>query len=297
LAAIATAACCLSVAALAAISLCLLPVALLRQDQTDASPLGVWRQAFVWCLTCGVALMVFGMMPAEFISRRAQSWIITVLLWSPIAAIAAYVIVIAFGLRRHRRFQFSLLGMFGLMTAVAILALFLPAFSDIYKGLVVYPFEGWLTLRTWRGFSGLPPSQTNIPSGSWPLVLLQWSLYSGPLWGAFASITLIAIWFALRSAHRAGERFFNFWTRQIRIRWTTLARYAAKSAAGAAAVWLLLYLLVAPTVIRTVEDEFQYRMRPIRNPADHMALIAAARAEILASPDQVKAIRQSVGAK
>jgi hypothetical protein len=283
------------VVALAAMSGCLLPAVLLGQNETEASPLGVRRQAFAWCLVCGAVLVVFGMLPAEFISRRAQSRIVTVSAWGLLAVVGAFVLAIAFRSLRRRNFQFSLLGMFGLTTTAAILALIGPALVDIYKGFVVYPFEGLLRFRAWRGFAGLPPLQTNVPSGSWPLVMLQWSLYSGPLLSVFSAMAMISVWFAWRSARRAGERFFNYWTRHIRVRWASLASYVAKSAAGAAAVWLLLYFLVAPSVIHTVEDEFQYRMRYARYPAEHMERIAAARAEILASPGEVRAIRQSVG--
>jgi hypothetical protein len=293
---IVTSASCICFVTLAAISLCLLPTALLRYSPMEASRLGAIRQAFAWCFVCSASFVVLGMLPSGFISRPAQTWAITVLLWSIVAAVFAFVLFVAHRLLRRRDYQISLRGTFGLTTAVAILVFIWPVLSDLFNGLAAYPPEQLLPARAWHGIDGeAVRMHAGINSGSWTWVMVQWSLYSGPLRTAFAAIALIAVWFARRSALQSGEHLFNYWTSNIFTRWTTLARYVAKSAAGAAAVGLLLYLLVAPTVIRTVEDEFQYRMRYARNPAEHMERIAAARAEILATPSEVEAIRQQLG--
>jgi hypothetical protein len=82
--------------------------------------------------------------------------------------------------------------------------------------------------------------------------------------------------------------------RDVRVRWAALARYLAKSAAAATTIWLLIYFASAPNVIHAVEDEFLYRMRYIRNPSVHMQRLEAERAEVLASPTEMKAIRESL---
>ncbi|MEX2316801.1 MAG: hypothetical protein WD669_06595 [Pirellulales bacterium] len=295
--AILVAACCIAVSALLAIAgICFVLALLLSRRRQEVATLGTVRQVIAWSLACSATLIVYGAAPAELISRPAQSRIIIVLAWCIVAAIIGFLLWIANRLLRRRNYQFSLLSVFGLMTAVAILVMAWPVWHLLFEGFASYPPERLFPTHGLGGIGGPPPPiprTTSIDLMLW--AAMQWSLHTGPLRSTAFAASIIALWFAWRTARHSNERFINYWTRDIQIRWAMLARYMTKSALAAAAVWLLIFFLAAPSVIRAVEDEFQYRMQYARNPAEHIKQLEAARAEILASPAEMKAIRESFG--
>jgi hypothetical protein len=295
--AILAAACCTAASALLGIAgVCFALVLLLGRARNGGATLGILRQVTVWSVACIATFITYGLAPAELISRSVQSTIITALLWCVIAAVLAYLLWIANRLLRRRKYQFSLLSIFGLMTAVALLVLFWPVFRDLFNGLAAYPPERLLPPQGVGGIGVPPPPMQRSSAGDfWLSAAIQWSLYSAPWLSVVFAVALIALWWSVRTARQANERFFNYWTRNFRVRWATVGRYVAKSALVAAAVFFVFNLFAAPSVIRAVEVEFQDRMSYARNPVEHMKQLEASRAEVLASPDEMKAIRGSFG--
>ena len=139
------------------------------------------------------------MAPAELIPRSAQSRVISAILWCVVASVFGFLAWVGYSLLRRRNYQFSLLSLLALMTAVAILVVIWPAFQSLVNGLALYPPERLLPARGWGTLSGEQiRTQSGFANDLWAWSAVQWIVYSGPWLSVALAIGLIASWLAWR---------------------------------------------------------------------------------------------------
>ena len=287
-------------ATLAALSLILacvsfLVAALMDRRSSDTTRLGFSRHAIAWAVGLGLSILLFGLMPAEIIGPNVQTLLATIFAWGFVLTTIGFIVWKAVLFGKQRRFQYRILTLLGCMTAVAVFAWIWPVLEGTASWLLGLPSQFSVSAKGWSGIDaatlqGSPQLGTN----KWRWALLQWNAYAGPYLALAFSLILVALWSLKRQAKFAGEPALRHWARLERSRWSALFRCLATSALTAGLCALLIYLCLIPSALRVAESQFQYRMRYCRNPADQIARIHAARAKVLASEEDMKAIREEV---
>jgi hypothetical protein len=242
-------------------------VSLLRRRRAELQRLGWLRHLLAWMLGCGGTFVVLGMAPAEIISHDVQKWTIVGLVWCVMLAIAGLTVWQLWRFMKRRRFQFGLLSLFVVTFGVAVLSSLWPLMRAVLTQLNEHPPELWLHARGWKGIDGEALRvAASIDKGTWFWAVIQWFNHSGVYAGLWVSLVASAVWFALRCARLSQHRFLDYWTRDVRARWGSLLACVRSSALIAGLSWLLLYLMVVPTVTQGLESEYQYKMAYCRNP-------------------------------
>ncbi len=136
-----------------------------------------------------------------------------------------------------------------------------------------------------------------LNKGTWLWAALQWFAHGGQFAGLVASLLIVAVWFARRVANQRSERFQNYWTKSLRLRWPALFGCVGTSAALAATCWLTIYVWSAPTLVRAAESDFQYKMQYCRDPESHREDYQAIRDRVESSETEMTLLRESVEAE
>jgi len=268
---------------------------LLKPQEAPRVRFGWSRHIIAWILGCGGTFVVVGMAPAQVISLEVQKFVIAAMVWGIALVIVGLAAWQVFRVLRRRKFQFSLLSLFAVMTGLAILCSMWPVIASVFSVLEAHPSERWLCAK---GSSGIDAESLRIAMGvnkaTWFWALLQWLLHYGPYAGLAVSLVLVAVWFAWRSSRKNAEGFFKYWTRDIRRRWQPLLTCVGTSAFIAAVCWLTVYVWTAPETVRATEDSFQYKMQYCRAPKQRWDAVQAARSELAACPEEMNWIREQV---
>ena len=268
---------------------------LLARRRPETPTFGFTRGTTAWLVAIILSIVLFGLMPAEIISRRVQAILATIAAWSVVLTLVGYVAWKAVWHGRQRRFQFRILTLLGCMVAVAVFGWIWPVLAATASWFSGLPAEFHVPAKGW---SGLDPAmiQTSpqLTGHNWRWCLLQWNYYLGPYLAVAFGLALIALWYIRFRARKADQPTWRYWSCLDRPRWAGLFRCLAKSAMAAGLCALLIYLWLAPAGLQVAEDSFQYRMGYCRDPAAHIAQIEEAEAKILASKAEMQAIREQV---
>ena len=228
----------LSAGALLYVALPLLLVGrLLARHGDTPSHLGAVRQCIAWLLGYGLTIVVLGMAPAEVISHAWQRRAIIAGIWLLAIGVAAAVVWWVVRLMRRRQVRYQVRTLLAITTAVAVLAAQWPWMSWAFATLAAHPVELWVHAR---GFGGLDAevvrASTNLQTGSWMWVVLQWFAHLGHYVGLAVSLLLVIAWYARRAARQDPQGWWLGFIPWSRERWSQLLRFAGRSAAGAALV-------------------------------------------------------------
>ena len=275
-----------STTCLAMFAMCALAVKKMFQAPFDRRNVqfGVIRHGIAWIIGCGCTFVLLGMAPAELVSHKIQSRIITLLVW--LTALLAFTLVLwcIYLFLKRRRFQFSLRSLLGVTLGAAILASFWPIFRSVFAYVDANPPELWLHAKGWSGIDAEVWRTTmKLNKGSWLWATLQWFAHSGQHVGLVASLSIVAAWFSWRQSRSSDEGILNYWTRNLRERWPLLIGCVGTSAMVAALFCLTIYVWSAPTLVHATETDFQYKMRYCRDPGGHRSQIQAVRDKMLSS--------------
>ncbi|QDU58146.1 hypothetical protein [Aeoliella mucimassa] len=286
----------LSAGAMLYLALPLLLVGWLLARRGDTpSHLGFVRQCVAWLVGYGLTIVVLGMAPAEVISHAWQQRAIIGGIWLSAFAIAAGAAWILLRVIRRRQVRYQTRTLLAITTAIAVLAAQWPWVSWALAALAANPPELWVHAR---GFGGLDAevirAGTKLQTGSWMWAVLQWFAHLGHYVGLALSLLLVIGWYVLRSARQQREGWRLGFVPADRQRWSQLLRFAGRSAAGAAIVWLLVYAAIFSQAAALADAEFQYKMRYCRDPLAHYNEIVEAQATVKASPAKMTPIRQQV---
>lgn len=212
------------------------------------------------------------------------------------AAVLAVLLVVVWGLflLQHKRrtgcfprTHFVALGLMSL-SAVLVLGAFALA-PDYLWGNCWPPARGWEGVDVEILSIVLKP-----PQRPWRWAALQWAAYGGLYVSPGLSLLLVGLWYTARRRRepqhaRPGER-----NPGRTARWGGLLRCLARSALAMAACCLLVYLTVAPAVLRNVEKDYQREIAYVRNPQAYWAKVRQTEATIRNDPAAMKEIRDRV---
>ncbi len=268
---------------------------LLDRRLSQTARLGFMRHGIAWTLGITISFVLFALMPAEIIGREWQTITATIFAWAFVLAIVGFIAWKAIRIGRKRRFQYRIATLLGCMAAVTILAWVWPVLAATVSWFRGLSAEFHVPAKGWYGFgASVLERQPQLAGNKWRWALLQWNAYAGPYLALAFSLVLVALWSLNRQARLADEPALRYWAHLERARWSALFRCLATSALTAGLCALLIYLCLMPTTLRVAESQFQYRMCYCRNPADQIARIHEARDKVLASEEDMEAIREEV---
>jgi hypothetical protein len=238
--------------------------------------LGILRQLTAWFAALFASVMIFALAPAEIIGHTMQGW--GALLFFVIA-IMGLPIGIAIALK----------GRISIWTLLAFTVGYTLLFFWLYlwnlhlfdRPLQQLPPAVWIPPRGVEGYSVdsllsrlKPTSASNVANANrqrsafdlrWPA--LQWVLYHGAEWTIAGALVGIGIWWWLR-ANRERKRAALAGLASKSKRETLLPglfRAIARSALGAAAVALAVYLAMVPERIEHFEAIYRFESQQVQN--------------------------------
>lgn len=256
--------------------------------------------------TCSVIAAAAGPDPSRYSQWYAQPFpsaqqVPSLPLWMlglallPTALLAVVLVLVwCVSLLRHKRrtgrFPRAHFVALGLMSLSAVLVLGAFALAPNYLG-----GHCWPPARGWGGYDlEVWTELVNSPQRPWHWAALQWTAYAGHYVSPGLSLLLVGLWYTARRRRERWQAAPFDQSPGRRDRWGGLIRCLGRSALGMAACCLLVYLAVAPVVLRAVEDDYQRKMTHVRDPRTYWAKIRDAEATIRADPAAMKEIRANV---
>jgi hypothetical protein len=212
-----------------------------------------------------VTIVLFGLAPAEIISRGVQSWVFTVcLILVPILAVSW----IGWRWLRRRAFQFSLRAMLIGTLVVSLLLSFVSVIRPDAGSFADFPFDLSVPARGWEGLDAkVLGDAVTTNNERWLWAVFQWAAYYG-------HYLTLAIWAGLVVALQSlGMKKLQRQTLtaslSLRKRLGGVFRSLARPALVLAAITLVTYLILAPNILKQVEQEFQQKIAFARHPESH----------------------------
>jgi hypothetical protein len=268
---------------------------LLSPDNQRTVKIGVVRYAIVWVIGCGGTYVVFGLSPAEVISREAQTRAIIAAVWIVVACLSATAVWFVVTLMRRRIIRYRLVTMFAFTTAVAVLASLWPMMKAIFFHVAGSPSDWWIPARGWSGLDAeVLCTALNLSVGTWQWATMQWYAYHGLYVGILISLVWGGSWAMWLTARQAGANVLSYWTRPVGQRWASLCCSVGRQAFTASVCFLLIYFVAAPKFLREAEALYQYQMRYCRDPIAHYSEIREAQAAVKSSGKAMALIREHV---
>lgn len=257
----------------------------------DGSNVGPVGQLGSLAVAATIAVVLFGLMPAEIISPHVQAWTFTVLLLllpSLIAVLLGWLWML------RRRFQFSL---GSLLVATAALALLLGvlalagASSDYLAGL---PWDFTIPALPVGEFPIEYLAAEYRASGDFgKLASLQWIAWQGP----YLTLVLWAILIAAVQAFRLWRRRQGGPVPAMRQRLAGLARSFRRDSLLLAAVLAIVSLPLAWRLVDISDAAYHWQMLPGRNPEAYWGELEAARDDVLGDEPLLQKFREAAKAE
>ncbi|MBC8356967.1 MAG: hypothetical protein H8E66_33770 [Planctomycetes bacterium] len=238
-------------------------------------------------------VVLFGLAPAQIISGDVQAWSLSILLVVTPFALACWI---GWSWLRRRDFKFSLRAMliavFVACLLFGLISIARPdkdAFSD-------FPFA--LTIPA-RGLEGLGVDTASLGrefdaiNGQWFWALCQWTAY-------FGHYLFLVLWVGL-VATICGRKIRKQRSEDSTVAMghlmTGILRSFGQPALAFSVVLLLVYLIVTPQVVLTIEKAFQENIAFARRPASHWEKVENAVRAVVADEQQMKNDLQNVEAE
>ena len=221
-------------------------------------------------------------------------WLVaTLALLAVIPLAAAIAVWVLFLIRHHLR-----TGRLPRAHFVTLGLLLLPALA-VTEAFALYPdylgADCWPPARGWEGVDvEILSIVLKAPQRPWRWAALQWAAYGGLYVSPGLSLLLVALWCTARRRREHRHKPPCDARPARRARCGGLLHCLGRSALGMAACCLLVYLAVAPAVLRAVENDYQHKMAYVRDPQAYWAKVRQAEAAIRADPAAMKEIRAVV---
>lgn len=242
--------------------------------------LGWWRHVLVWLCAYGMTFAVLGMAPAEIIPRHVQAWGVVGLTGVAFVTVAAWL---AWALVLARKFQFTVRALLGVMLAVSLLFGLLGLLGIDLRNLDQLHLDAHIPVMGWHGIdAGVLQNAVTVKYGPWPWALLQWTAHQGQYVSLVVIAAFLGIWLLQHSIRTEAEAEAPRVLSRLRHGCGRLAVVLSRSMLALAIVWLLVYLYLAPTICREIEQQYQQKMAYARNPQAHRARLAATIGQIRA---------------
>jgi hypothetical protein len=222
---------------------------------------GVVGQVLAMIVALLASMTLFGLAPAEIISRDVQKWSFSVLL---LLAIGSAVLAVIRYWRHRHKFQCSLRTMLVSVLVFSLLCSFFSVAPDVAQCLFAFPQDFYMPPRGVGGVNADVARAFWGTLGPWTWGAIQWSLgYGGQRWAVlfWAAMVVLLYWLKTRRSRR---------TTGSPLTWQQLAAGLARSlgrpAMPAFTLLLIVYLAMLPAVIDRVEKDYQQAMFPFRDP-------------------------------
>jgi hypothetical protein len=224
--------------------------------------LGFFSQSLALTVAFLGTITVLGLAPAEIVPPSVQNWVLTLLLLALLVAVCAWLTWRWF---RKRRVKFTLRSLLLVLTAACFLAAIVAGLQLRTEHFVDLPLPLFIPARGWEGWDAQSLQTAMAPLGQWTWAAMQWANYNGhiatlALWGAMVAYLLFRRTGAMPSSCSADSR------PTFRARCAAVARVWGGSVLTLSGLIVLSYLLVAPSVLRTAEADFQSKIAFARNP-------------------------------
>lgn len=234
----------------------------------DPARLGVVRSVYVWLVTFGITFTVLGMLPAGFVSamgRRRLTTCLIILVESTMLLLAGYGLMCWL---RRRNYRWSIRELAMVIALFAVIFTSSPFVIQLLSPLHDSTLDFLPLVRGWDSVSGsMLRNALRVQDGEWSWAFVQWVVHWGPAITIAGSLLLLMLWCLLRLARQQGHGFFQCWRSLDRANVARVPRTLGSSAVWAGVCCLLVWLCVAPSVLRATEAWHQARMTYLRDPA------------------------------
>jgi hypothetical protein len=271
-----------------------------------AAPLGVWRHVVVWLVALTCSFVLFGLGPVGLIPTRIKFGVEN-LYWTAVLAFCALAVgllifwrwmIRAAGQDRQRRRRLLNGGALVMLLLVAMGAVFNVTrdfFIDTALARPQWEFSPPLASHGWfyepvTADLELPPFDRSA--------LVEWSAYAGVLLAAVAALPLVALWRMRRIARRRRMSILRYWLGRPpnRRRWAAVIRSVANSALAVAALLILTWMALFPSLLGGFEHNEMVRRWNARPQAEIDADYEQERQRILNDPQEMQSLRNQAQA-
>ncbi len=240
-----------------------------------------------------VTIVLFGLAPAEVISRVVQSWVFTVCLMLVPILVASWI---GWHWLRHHAFQFSLRSMLIFTLAVSLLFSLLSVIRPNAGYCADFPFDLSVPARGWEGLDAeVLADGVTANSGRWLWAVFQWSAYYGHYLTLAIWVGLVVALQSLRMKKLQRQTVTASFG--VRKRVGGLFRSLGRPALVLAAMILVTYLILTPNILKQVEQEFQQKIAFARHPESHWAEAEKAIQKVRSDEELMEQLRETVKAE
>jgi hypothetical protein len=239
------------------------------------SRFGIARPAIVWIVVIGLSFVLFGLVPAHFLSTAARRWANSILIWTAEALLFLAIAYSVMWSLRRRNYRWSLKEMAIAVAACGALFLVLPVFQYFLRPLHENEPDFLPSER------GLGRYGMGITLSDWQWAVFQWFLWEGITITALSATFILAVWYAMHGIRK--QEPSNGTIRRIynRAYLSGMLRTIGQSSLVMASILIIIWLWLIPAQLNLVEDAYQVRMNYVRDPAKYYKdLLIRADAEI-----------------
>jgi hypothetical protein len=251
--------------------------------------IGPFAHTLTWLFALALSFTVFGLAPAEIISREVQAGVLAVFLGSMPCLLLAWMVW-----RWLHRYplRFSLCTMLTTTFVLCLLFGFVAYCRPDAESLESLLAERSIPTRGWEGMDADSLANLFAADKTWFWALLQWIAYRGPY------LTLVlwagAVVFAHRRKRKRVQRRAPEVDVEPRTRWYGVFRSLGWGAFAAATCALLVYLTAAPIVVRSIEREFQRKIAFARDPQSRWTKVEEAIRKVQSNVQLMRQLNEEV---
>ncbi len=249
---------------------------------------GFKLQALGWIAAASFTVILLGIAPAGILSVEFQSWLLTFLTIGIPVFLGA---VIALYWLRGRAFRFSLRTLLIVTTFASVVLAVISISKPQLTSFTQFPFDLSVPAIGWKGMEVSEYQQIVGSHGTWFWTLLQWEAYAGPYVTIPLWIEMVAILFSIKLiVTKTTPDATDHWKAHL----GAFARSIGRTAFALSALLLMAYLILAPEVLETVEQQFRSQIEFIREPENYQKKVEEALRQIEADPQEMAQIRAQV---
>jgi len=224
--------------------------------------MGWFRNSIVWLGGYSLTFLIMGLTAAGILSLEIQAQVGSLIL----LLFGVFVINLLFWRAIYRRKIPYVVKTSMMLTLV--LAVFIGILEIYYFKLINLHYTMNILPDPWYGNTELFMSVIRSQAGVFHWGLLQWFYHAGPYFSIAFALVMLSCWYQLRFGRKTSDA-----ARGWRSRWGGMFDSLSRSMMAAAIIWLFIYLLLMPSLIRTYEDQYQYTMSFVRTPGKYAELL------------------------
>jgi hypothetical protein len=219
------------------------------------------------------SFFVLGTWPAEIVSKRVQSWVIT-------TATVLVTLGVLFWICWLRRFRFTLRAVFKLTFCFSVLFAVLAWLRTRTHAFDMFPPELWVPAKHFDLWADVLGVQYGAAKHSWGAAAVQWLGYCGPFVTGWLGLGLVGTWCAARAAIVARKAGASTNTLSSRAFWSDCFASAGRWSWAPGLACLVVYLSIAPRYFQSADSHHVSVIGNLRNPWPEWQAIQKALAQL-----------------